>query len=235
MVMLESDLFPPIKQYLINKGYKVGSEIEHCDIVATKDDFIIIIELKRSLSVELLVQAVKRQKLTEYVYIAVPKKNIAYRKWNDILHLIKRLELGLIIVDNNDKVEVILEPLPLDRKKSMQSNKGKRKKLLTEFEGRTIDNNIGGSTGKKIMTAYKDKSLYIASCLDLHGPLSPKQLKLLGTDVKKTPTILTKNFNGWFYRVKIGVYDLSDQGKKALEEYNDIVIIHKQNIIQNNK
>jgi len=109
----ESDLYFPIKIFLKNLGYEVKGEIKNCDIVAQKDDAVIIIELKLSLNVTLLLQAVERLTLTDTVYIAIPKHCTLYKKKSaNVKKLIARLGLGLIIVDmqqQNNYVEVVNE------------------------------------------------------------------------------------------------------------------------------
>jgi len=69
----EVDLYEPIQQYFFKQGYIVHAEVNDCDIVAIKEEELIIIELKTSLTIDLLIQATKRQRLTKNVYIAIPK------------------------------------------------------------------------------------------------------------------------------------------------------------------
>ena len=66
---------------------------------------------------------------------------------------------------------------------------------MKEIEGRSADYNVGGSNKTKIMTAYKENCIQIASYLEHLGPLSPKALLELGTGTK-TSSILTKNYYG---------------------------------------
>ncbi|QVK17446.1 hypothetical protein KHQ81_11385 [Mycoplasmatota bacterium] len=221
----ETELFPPVKTLLIKNNFSICSEIQYCDIAAMKDDQLVIVELKTSLTLNLLLQAVKRQRLTDYVFVAIPEsKLMKTKKWKDIILLIKRLGLGLIVVRFKEEpyAEVLIEPMLFDIIKSQKQAKIKRKKLIKEFNGRSYDLNIGGSSKKKIMTAYKEQSLYIACCIHLLGPLSPKKLKELGSHSKKTNSILIKNFNHWFYRVKTGIYDISEEGIKAITHYHEI-------------
>ena len=70
--MLETDLYPPIKTYLELNGYQVNAEVKDCDIVASKENDIIVVELKTSINLTLLAQAVLRQSISDSVYIAVP-------------------------------------------------------------------------------------------------------------------------------------------------------------------
>jgi hypothetical protein len=231
----EEDLYKPISDYLISLGYKVRGENNYCDLTAMKGQELIIVELKKNLSVDLLLQGTKRQKIADIVYIAIPKpKRLIYSKrWKDILHLLRRLELGLILVSFADKeglVEIPLNPTCFDREKSIRANIKKREKLIKEFNGRSIDLNTGGSRGKKLITSYKEDSLYIACCLNISGPTSPKRLKELGANEKKTPSILQENYYSWFIREDRGIYSLTDKGRESLKEYENLVSIYNEKI-----
>lgn len=227
----EEHLYKPVREFLIKQGYTVHAEVKDCDVAAMKGEELVVVELKKSLSIELLIQAVKRQKIADSVYIAVPKpKKLLYtRKWEDICHLVRRLELGLILVSfygDKSTVDVILEPIHFDRLRSVQKGKTKRARLIKEFEGRHGDRNVGGSTGKKLMTAYKEGALYIACCLRKYGDLTPKKLRELGADLKKTTSILSNNYYGWFYNVRKGLYGLTEEGLKALTQHNELAVYY---------
>jgi hypothetical protein len=233
--ILEEHLFKPVSDFLIKNGYQVRSELKFCDIIAIKGDELIIVELKKHLSVELLIQGVKRQKVSDATYIAVPKpkKLTGTSKWKDICHLIRRLELGLLLVSfkgDNAMVEIAVEPVSFDRVRSSKNSKNKRARIVQEFKGRNMDLNIGGSRGRKLVTAYREQALYIVCCMDMLGQLSTKQLKRFGSDPKKTSPILNKNFYGWFNRVKIGLYELSDTGKASVLLYDELISIFRLNI-----
>lgn len=222
--ILEVDLFKPVSDFLIEQGYTVRSEVKDCDIAAYKDDELVIVELKRNLSVDLLAQGVKRQKSAEIVYVAIPKPKrlTANSKWKDIIHLIRRLELGLILVSfKGDRgiVEIAVHPAPFDRDRTMKANKKKREGIIKEAKRRYMDANVGGSTRTKLVTAYKESAIYVACCLEKHGAMSPKQVKELVSEDVKPQSILSQNFYGWFEKVEKGVYAINDAGKAALEEH----------------
>lgn len=237
--LLEADLYKPIQGFFIKEGYEVYGEVKDCDLVAVKGDELVVVELKLSFNIELLIQATKRQRLTNNVYIAIPKPKYSFRskRWTDICHLVRRLELGLIIVSfsgNRKKVDIIFHPTSFDRNKTLRQNKGKRNSLLTEINGRSGDFNVGGSNRTKIMTAYKENCIQIAAYLEKLGPLSPKALIKLGTGAK-TSSILTKNFYQWFERIKRGTYCISDIGKQELKEFPDLVQFYLEKIEQNDE
>lgn len=222
--LYEADLYEPIRKHFIKQGYRVNGEVHDCDLTAVKDEELIIVELKLNLNIDLLLQATRRQRLTDLVYIAIPKpKRISRKRWNDIIQLVKRLELGLIIVSfagNRKRIEFKVHPEPYKR----MSSKNTRKKaaLIKEIEGRSADYNVGGSSKSKIMTAYKENCIQIACYLEKLGQMSPKALAALGTG-EKTPSILQKNYYKWFERVERGIYVITEQGKSDLKDYPELV------------
>ncbi|HYH01781.1 MAG TPA: DUF2161 domain-containing phosphodiesterase, partial [Bacillota bacterium] len=180
------------------------------------------------------IQAVKRQRMTETVYIAIPQPqgSMRRRSWQDLCHLVRRLELGLLLVNLQHQpatVEVALEPASFDREKSLRRGKRKTVSLLKEVQDRHGDYNTGGSTRRKLMTAYKENSFQIACYLSLYGPLSPRKLQSLGTG-KKTPAILQKNYYGWFERIAKGVYQLTPPGQEFLQNYPGLETFYRDQL-----
>jgi len=231
----ESDLFVPVQQYLTTQGYSVKAEVLHCDITAVKDDEIVVIELKKSLNISLLIQAANRQKFADSVYVAIAIKpnGTLPRNFKGACHLLKRLELGLIFVSflkTKTKVEIIFHPSEFKKRKSHKV----RRNIIREISGRTGNFNTGGSTGRQIMTAYRESVIHIACFLLEYNELSPVKLRRFGTS-KNTQHILSKNHYGWFERVKRGIYKLHPQGKKALEQYPDLVEHYKMIVKEKNK
>ena len=96
----ESDLYQPIKDYLDSLGYDTKGEVKDCDITAIKDDELIVVELKKGFTIELLYQAIERQKIADSVYVAIPLPKRGYKNphYKDLVTISKRLEVGLIFV-----------------------------------------------------------------------------------------------------------------------------------------
>jgi hypothetical protein len=219
----ESDLAQPVCGYLAERGFKVRSEVKDCDIAAVRDGELVIVELKRAVNLALLAQAAKRQRITDSVYVAVPRPSNMW-KWNaqnrDVRHLLRRLEIGLIFVSfdpDRDPVEVAFHPGHFARRKTARL----KRSVLEEIEGRTGDFNRAGCNKKKLVTAYRENAIRIACFLSARGNLSPRALRESGTG-PKTLSILMTNVYGWFERKKRGVYGLSARGKKELEEYHGL-------------
>ncbi len=233
----EADLYKPIQKYFVREGYEVYGEVKDCDIAVVREDELLIIELKLNLSVDLLIQATKRQRLSDLVYIAIPKPKKykpRSKRWTDICQLVRRLELGLILVSlsgNRNKTEIIFDPKPFNRRKNLGHNKRKRDAILKEIDGRSADFNIGGSNRTKIITAYRENCIQIACYLEHTGELSPKLLGQMGTGIK-TSSILTKNYYGWFDRLRRGVYVISEKGKQEVKEYPDLLKYYSEKLVE---
>jgi hypothetical protein len=217
----ETDLYGPVAAYLRQLGFTARGEVNGCDIAAVRGDELVVVELKRGLTMDLLVQATKRQRMTDSVYVAIPRPR-RMQGWHGYRRVLRQLELGLILVAFHGRrkptVEVVFHPVPYQR----QKRKAPRRAALTEIEGRSGDFNVGGSTRRKLVTAYRENALQIACYLDAMGPMSPKQLRELGTG-PKTQSILYSDFYGWFERVDRGLYGLKAAGREELGQYRDVV------------
>ena len=220
----ECDLAPPIQDYLEANGYTVRSEVRGCDITAIKDDELIVIELKKGFSTDLLIQATDRQRIADSVYVALPaegdlaRRNRYAKRWRGIEHLLKRLEIGLIVVtfpDDSDAppvIDVVLHPA--DQTKPRRSPKIRRA-LLREIAGRSANYNVGGSTGRKLVTAYREQAIFIACCLDRFGPMSPAKLREAGAS-PRAQVILSRNVYDWFDKLDRGIYALRPRGRDEI-------------------
>jgi hypothetical protein len=170
--MLETELFQPIKFYLEQHGYSVNAEVKDCDVTATRDDELIIVELKKSANMQLLVQATDRKRITDSVYVAIPAVSKNTRHWRGIQRVLRSLELGLLTVSLGPlgpRVTKLFDPLPYERKKI-----GKRRRsIIKEIAERSSEYNTGGSVGVKLITAYRENAILIATGLELLGNSTP--------------------------------------------------------------
>jgi hypothetical protein len=254
----ETDLYRPLRDYLEAQGYAVRSEVKGCDVVAERDGEAIVLELKRNLSVSLLAQAVDRQRAFGSVYVVLPHpgRRVRSREWRAACRLLKRLELGLVLVDlraadaapnspethvvdaprepdgarlsdgpvaGTAAVQVVFHPIPPERR----TRKEARRAVLTELRGRSMDLNEGGSTGRKIVTAYRESAVQIGCYLKVFGPLSPARLRKMGTG-PKTASILARDFYGWFERIGRGVYALTGPGSAGIRQYPELMRLYSE-------
>lgn len=225
--MKETSLYPGVEKYFSNLGFLVRAEVKDIDVCAIKDDLIVGIELKKNLSVDLLVQGVLRQKICDLVYIAVPRprrvrKN---REFTNTLHLLRRLELGLLYVDVEKGVaEEILEPAFFNLDKARKALTNKRGKLLKEIKGRSLSLNEGGSSRKRLMTAYREESLKTVALLMIKDSLAPKDLKDFGL----RSSILRDNYYGWFKKIARGTYVLDESRRSDYNCYEDYILEFKK-------
>lgn len=231
--MNEADLYAPVKEFLEARGYTVKGEVGKCDLVAMREDEPpLVVELKLSLNLSVLLQAVDRTAISDHVYIAIPEptggRNALLRKSRkSINRLLRMLGLGLITVgfrtpagqaEPVPRIEVVIEPGPYQPRKNLK----RQRRLQREFAARKGDFNQGGTTGRERMTAYRQDALLCADYLQHNGPSAPVAVKS-ATGIARARAILYDNVYGWFARPARGIYDLADSGKTALTEYAGVV------------
>jgi len=222
--MKETELSKPLSLWLTKQGYTVSCEVKNCDIVARKNDELLIIELKTRFSLDLVYQAVNRKNMTESVYVAVPvlpgKKTIP--KLKEVKKLLFRLEVGLILVrflKTRTRVEIISHPGKYNPRKAST----KRNAIIREIDGRYSEfNKAGSATKDQRISAYKQQALVCAWLMDRNGNMSPKSIKKSGGGLK-TQQILSGNIYGWFDKVSRGLYSLNPAGKEALKNYREVL------------
>ncbi|MBI9097546.1 MAG: hypothetical protein JEY91_03660 [Spirochaetaceae bacterium] len=222
--MKETELDQPIRHWLEKQGYSVSCEVKHCDMVAQKEDELLIVELKTRFSLDLVYQAVNRKNLTDSVYVAVPvlpgKKSIP--RYRDVKKLLSRLEVGLILVrfmKSKTRVEVISHPVEFKKRRALR----RRNSIIREIDGRYSEfNKAGSATVDRKVSAYRQQAIMTAYFLREKGPLSPAAIRKLGGG-NKTQQILSGNVYGWFDRISRGIYCLNVTGRTALDNYEDIL------------
>lgn len=214
----------------------------------------VIVEMKKTFTLPLLLQGIDRQKTGASVWLAIErnrtKKGAHNQRFNEITALCRRLNLGLITVTfyrtKSPVIDIWCEPAgmvvmngtktgPLDIAKTAESTQpyqivpgGRRKagaaRLLKEFEARSGDYNVGGSSKRKLVTAYREKAIQCALALQCHGPSSPRQVRDW-THCPTAGTLLRSNVYGWFTRLSKGIYELTPVGTAALQEYSEVTTV----------
>ena len=215
----ETDLYAPIKSLLVSQGYEVKSEIGAADVVAVRDtDDPVIVELKTGFSLLLFHQAIERQRMTDAVYVAVPRgtgRAFAKSIQNNKV-LCRRLGLGLMTVRMKDGyVEVLIDPAPYRPRQS----KRRKTRLMKEFTKRVGDPNVGGATRQGLMTAYRQDALRCVKILCETGPVKAAEVART-SNVENARRLMADNHYGWFERVQFGIYTLSPKGYGAVIEYS---------------
>ncbi|MFC5530138.1 DUF2161 domain-containing phosphodiesterase [Cohnella yongneupensis] len=210
-----------------------------------------IVEMKKTFTLPLLLQGIERQKTGSAVWLAVErnrtKKGAHNQRFGDITTLCRRLQLGFLTVTffktKSPVIEVWCEPgapyasertrvqTMTDAAESKQSYElaaaaGGRKKgaarLIKEFSSRSGDYNVGGSTKRKLVTAYRERAIQCAMALARHGPSAPKQVREW-TNCADAGPMLRTNYYGWFNRLGLGRYELAPSGYEALKQYAEVV------------
>jgi len=223
MLLAETDLYEPVKEFLAAQGYVVKGEIRGCDVVGLRGgEPPVIVELKLRFNLALVLQGVERLALTDLVYLAVPRAAKARRDSvspddREVRRLCRLLGLGLLTVNRaappGRAVEVVLDPVPYRPRK----NKTRAALLLGEHQNRRGDPNRGGGRRVPIVTAYRQEAL---RCVQLLDGEAASIAALRGTGlVPHVASILQRDVYGWFQRERRGVYAATENGKRALKTF----------------
>ncbi len=220
--MKESDLYLPLKKFLENQGYEVKGEIKDCDVMAIREESEpIVVELKLSMNLSVILQAVDRLSLSSQVYICLPKmyKLIKGRK-RKVIKLLKMLGLGLIVIDPDVStriVEIVVNPQPYKPRKS----RPQLQKHLLEFHNRAGDPNLGGSsTQNKRITAYRQSAVAIGIYLKEKGATKASEIAK-NIEQPKARSILYNNYYGWFEKESRGIYKITAIGIDEITEWSE--------------
>ncbi len=215
--MKESDLYPPLKRFLESQGYEVKGEVQDCDVVAVRgEEDPVVVELKLTLNLDVVLQAVERLSLTPLVYVGAPRRcSTLKRRRKRVVKLLRMLGLGLVAIDPTRSVggvEVLLDPGEYRPRRS----KPRRERLLGEFVKRVGDPNLGGTNRRGgVMTAYRQRALAVAGFLEEQGPTKASEVAR-AIQEPEARNILYRDVYGWFDRVSRGVYGLSPRGEQEI-------------------
>ena len=219
----ESDLYAPLKQHLEGLGYVVRGEVGKCDVVGVSGDTMVAVELKLSFGLAVLYQALRRLPAVDLVYVAVavPDGRTARRNWDvqlpDATRLCRMLGVGLASV-RDGTVVVHADPTPYQPRKKAKL----RARLLSEFVRRSGDHNLGGTTRRPRVTAYREDALACAGLLADRGAMKAAALRD-ATGVPSANSILRNNVYGWFTKIGRGTYDIAPSGLIAVAQYADVL------------
>lgn len=143
--MKESDLFEPVKQFLINEVgcSAVYGEVANCDVLGIHGKSNVIVELKTSLSFKVIEQALDRLHSAQYVYVAVPKPKTISRLARSIL---QQNKIGLLLINERKQIERNI-PARFNRVRNYKSN---IRKLIRSYH----ETQVGGVKSGEGETEY---------------------------------------------------------------------------------
>jgi hypothetical protein len=184
---------------------------------------MIAVELKLTFGVVVLYQALQRLPSVDLVYVAVavPEGRKARGNWDaqvpNATRLCSMLGVGLLSVRNGGIV-VHADPGPFQPRKQPKH----RARLLSEFSRRTGDHNLGGTTKRARVTAYREEALDCANLLAARGAMKAAAIRD-ATGVLKAATILRDDVYGWFEKVARGTYAIAPAGRVALVQFAEVL------------
>lgn len=160
--MKETDLFKPVRDHFMGLGYEIFSEVEtpfsggRADIVAFAHPAAIAIELKTTLTIELIEQAVNRQNIFHYVYIAVPQRRQPIAFW--LQAYLKEKGIGVLEVIPARKIGTIDIPSSVNLTARARYNRPRFQGRVNWFDHLKPEHKTwveGGNSGGGHVTPYK--------------------------------------------------------------------------------
>lgn len=149
--MKESDLYEPVKSWMEERGFAVYPEVEcrtgggRADIVVTSGSLVGVVEMKQSLTLDLIEQALRWRGFAHYIWIAIPYKKNGYKKF--VTMVLKDYGIGVLLVNKYGQVLV-------DKQASFSRQTVPHlKEALTEHHAAA--NVKGGQSGGGYVTPYK--------------------------------------------------------------------------------
>ncbi len=113
--MKETELFPVVKQWLEQRDYEVFAEVTsletggRADVVAVNGPAVTVVEMKNSLTLDVVAQAARWTLYANYVFIAV-RGSAKRRISRYVSNLLQREGIGLLEVIFPEKVSVFRGP-----------------------------------------------------------------------------------------------------------------------------
>lgn len=230
MIEKEIELHAPVSKWLEEKGCDVQAEVNSVDLVGLLgNEVVVAVELKKKLNLEVINQAVERQKYASLTYIAVEHdyKSVESKRFKMTKSTLRRLKIGLLTVNFRSEIPLVYEQIKAEvMPEDGQSKRGQKLKnqLIKEFRGRKSGHfNKGGSVKTQVMTAYKETCLKLAWIIHQEGQMSTKAIRSQFPDLKSCTSYLNANHYRWFQRVERGVYRLTQTGEEALNMYPYVI------------
>lgn len=171
--MKETELFEPVKKWLEDGGHEVYSEVRankyggrRADVVGVHGNIVTVVEMKVTLSLDLIEQAVLWKNHAHYIYVAVPHPKKGYL--NDFaVRLLCQYGIGILTVNFDSRgldgtPSVSLYPYRTMPKVHRNITSDLRDSL-TEYHK---DGPPGGHQGGGYITAYRITMIHVKEYLD---------------------------------------------------------------------
>lgn|GEM_PF-2474090 len=149
--MRESDLYDPIKNWMEQRGFTVYPEVEcrhsggRADIVVINGATVGVVEMKQSLTLDLIDQALRWRGYANYIWIAIPYKKNTHKKFVNMV--LQDYGIGVLTVSKYGTVWT--DKLPKFARKTLPH----LKEALTEHH---LTSGVkGGHHGGGYVTPYR--------------------------------------------------------------------------------
>ena len=171
--MKETDLAQPTIDYLESRNWDVYQEVPCgsglADIVATLDEKIWVVELKKSLSLQLLDQAIDRCARVHYVSIGIPYRNMNTKHYYAVETILNHFGIGVFMVGASGCSE--------KRKPRLNEHpfRCELEKMLNALHPKMKQNKAGSLPGNN-WTPWKEWKKNVEKVVAENPGITPKQM-----------------------------------------------------------
>lgn len=171
--MKETDLAQPIINCLESRNWDVYQEVPCgsgvADIVAVLDEKIWVVELKKSLSLQLLDQAIDRCAKVHYVSIGIPYRNMNRKHYYAVETILNHCGIGMFMVGANGCSE--------KRKPRFNEHPFRYdlEKMLNALHPKMKQNKAGSLPGNN-WTPWKEWKRDVARIVSENPGITPKEM-----------------------------------------------------------
>ncbi|PHF04243.1 hypothetical protein COF81_02195 [Bacillus pseudomycoides] len=151
----ETDLFAPVKSFLIENGCSnVYGEVLGCDVLGINGSCDIIVELKTTLNFKLIDQALDRLRFGHYVYIAIPQRKGHIPRC--VKNILEKNKIGLLEVGKDRFSDNIIAYVSIPAKYNRLATEWRKKgfKPIRNYIKDYHKTQIGGIKGGEGVTDY---------------------------------------------------------------------------------
>ncbi|PFZ93659.1 hypothetical protein COL70_08545 [Bacillus pseudomycoides] len=151
----ESDLFAPVKSFLIENGCSnVYGEVLGCDVLGINGSCDIIVELKTTLNFKLIDQALDRLRFGHYVYIAIPQRKGHIPRC--VKNILEKNKIGLLEIGKDRFSDNIIAYVSIPAKYNRLATEWKKNgfKPIRDYIKNYHETQIGGVKGGEGVTDY---------------------------------------------------------------------------------
>ena len=167
----EVDLGSPVLAYLEERGFDCYQEVRGpvgvADVIGIQASLVVVVEMKTSLSLQVIAQADRWSRWANYTYAAVPTPKRADDGNNFAHRILRDHGIGLLVIGKHGAVHVAVAP-------ALRRQDASHLRSIVRPEHKTFS--AAGSAGGGNWSVFKDSCARVAAHVANHPGLTLREL-----------------------------------------------------------